>query len=759
MKLRVCFLWHMHQPYYKDPETGSYILPWVRLHAIKDYAALPLIFRGYPGVRHTVNLVPSLLVQVRDYVENGADDVFLSVSRKNALDLTKEENEFLLRNFFSAYAPTMILPQPRFAELLRGHEAALRSLDRKNGGPGGYGASEYTDLATLFNLAWFHPLFRDGDRELSRLWRKGSGFTEREKNYVLDHQIIVMGRVIGEYRRLSREDGGELSSSPMYHPILPLLIDNRSALDALPEAALPGLPFSWPSDARVQLDRGRGVFHELFGADPAGLWPSEGSISPAALEMAAAAGFRWAATDEILLGRALGKPVRRDPDGIPTEPDWFYRPYAAVTRSGSIPVFFRDHHLSDLIGFEYSRWDAHDAANNFIHNIKRIYERLSSGKSSFSENEYVIPVILDGENAWEYFHDSGMTFLNVLLNKLEQLRPNIEFVTFSDSIDRINEIRELPSIPTGSWIDGTFRIWIGHPEDHAAWEMLSRARTLVESKIKASLKEGKGESADLRNALDYLLVAEGSDWCWWYGDDHFTPHAPEFDRLFRNNIKAAYKAIGVIPPDSLDIPIIKSDKIVQEKNVIPAPRSYIQPRIDGMVSSYFEWNSARQVVPAPAFGTMHRAGHVILSCFYYGFSVDELFFRFDLDNVAVENVQEVELEVLFQAKSVKFHSVFDPAGGGFTWSFGKIVESDGVGTAFFEESPTAPGGNGNIRAAFSKVLEFAIPLKTLDCVQDERLEFFVTVQISGSFGERWPIYGTFSAELPGTDFAERMWHA
>ena len=755
MKLRVCFLWHMHQPYYKDPETGSYILPWVRLHAIKDYAALPVIFRGHPGVRHTVNLVPSLLVQVRDYVENAAEDVFLSVSRKNALDLSKEENEFLLRNFFSAYAPTMILPQPRYADLFRGHEAALRSLGRKNGGPGGYGASEYTDLATLFNLTWFHPLFREEDRELSRLWRKGSRYTEREKQYVLDHQIKVMGRVIDEYRKLSREDGGELSTSPMYHPILPLLIDNRSALDALPGAALPGLPFSGPVDARIQLERGRGVFHDLFGSYPAGLWPSEGSISPAALEMAGGTGFRWAATDEILLARAFGKTVMRDPEGIPIEPDWFYRPYAAVTNGGSIPVFFRDHHLSDLIGFEYSRWDAHDAANNFIHNIKAIYNRISSCNSGNSDNEYVIPVILDGENAWEYFHDSGVTFLNVLLSKLEQLRPNIEFITLSDALAEVGEVRELPTIPTGSWIDGTFHIWIGHPEDHAAWEMLSRARTLLESKSKRSSLEGKEEPSKIQKARDYLLVAEGSDWCWWYGDDHYTPHGPEFDRLFRHNIKAAYKEMGVIPPDSIDIPIIKTDRIVQEKNVIPAPESYIQPRIDGEVTSYFEWNSARKVVPAPGFGTMHRAGHIILSCFYYGFSVDEIFFRFDLDKVAIENVHEVEIEILFQMKSVKFNSVLHPITGHFKYSFVKIAESGGESPPA-EDTSNAPG---NIRAAFGKVLELAIPFDALDCRRDERLEFFVTIQIATSFGERWPIYGTYSAELPGTDFAERMWQA
>ena len=505
----------------------------------------------------------------------------------------------------------------------------------------------------------------------------------------------------------------------------------------------------------LQLERGRGVFHDLFGSDPAGLWPSEGSISPAALEMACETGFRWAATDEILLARAFGKTVRRDPEGIPIEPDWFYRPYAAVTKSGSIPVFFRDHHLSDLIGFEYSRWDAHDAANNFIHNIKGIYDRLSSIKSALSENEYVIPVILDGENAWEYFHDSGVTFLNVLLSKLAQLRPNIEFITLSDALREIGEIRELPTIPTGSWIDGTFHIWIGHQEDHAAWEMLSRARTLLDSKSKTSSTDGKEEPSDLQKAREYLMVAEGSDWCWWYGDDHFTPHGPEFDRLFRHNIKASYKAMGIIPPDSIDIPIIKSDRIVQEKNLIPAPRSYIQPRIDGVVTSYFKWNSARKIVPAPGFGTMHRAGHLILSCFYYGFSVDEIFFRFDLDKVAVENVHEIELEILFPLKSVKFNSILDPISGSFTYSFIKIGEI-GEETSSTEESKMV---QGNVRAAFGKVLELAIPFEALDCGIDERLEFFISIQIPGSFGERWPIYGTFSAELPGTDFAERMWQA
>ncbi len=752
MKLRVCFLWHMHQPYYKDPETGTYILPWVRLHAIKDYIALPRIFRDFPGVRHTFNLVPSLLVQARDYVENGAEDIFLTVSRKSALDLTRDEEEFLLRNFFSAFAPTMILPQPRYAELFKGHEAALQAVGR-NGIAGAYGASEYTDLVTLFNLTWFHPMHREGDSGLSRLWRKGSGFTEREKRYVLDRQITLMGEMFEEYRRLVTEDGGELSSSPMYHPILPLLIDNRSALDAWPAASLPRLPFSYPHDAERQLAKGREVFRELFGFFPRGLWPSEGSISPAALELAARAGFEWAATDEILLAKAFGKAIARDPDGVPVDPGWFYRPYAANTGAGAIPVFFRDHRLSDLIGFEYSRWDAHDAANNFIHNIRNIYKKLSEGKPAFRQGDPVVPVILDGENAWEYFFDSGELFLRLLFRKLEGLAPEIECVTMSSALESSGPLKELPSIPTGSWIDGTFHIWIGHREDHAAWDMLSRARSLWQRRADSLRDQGKELTPELRKAEEYLYVAEGSDWCWWYGDDHFTPHGPEFDRLFRHNVKAAYAVMGINPPDALDIPIIRPERIATGKNFIPSPRSYMRPKIDGLVTSYFEWSSATRYFPNPEFGAMHRAGHTLLDCFYYGFSESEMFFRFDLDPVATENSPVVELEIVFPLKNKLLHTRLDMLEKDTSFSFRMI------GDTHEEPESTPEITDGGIEVAFRKVLEISVPFKIISCESEERLEFFLTIQPPGHLGERWPLYGTFSAELPGNDFSERMWEA
>ncbi len=750
MKLYLCFLWHMHQPYYKDPETGTYILPWVRLHAIKDYVALPRIFREFPAVRHTFNLVPSLLIQVRDYVENGAEDAFLSVSRRNALDLGRDEEAFLVRNFFSAFAPTMILPQPRYAELYHRRESALRAIG-KPGAPGGYGASDYTDLATLFNLTWFHPIHRDEDAELARLWRKGRGYTEREKAYVLDRQRDIMAAVIPEYRKLAESDGGELSSTPMYHPILPLLVDSASAQEALPGAPLPNLRFASPADALEQLRRGRETFRGMFGRYPDGLWPSEGSISPAVLEMASRSGFSWTATDEILLSKAVGMPVRRDASGIPVEPGWLCHPYHAATPAGPVAVFFRDHHLSDLIGFEYSRWDAADAASNFVHNVSLVYNRLAAIPAHRRRESYVLPVILDGENAWEYYYDSGRVFLRLLLERLGKLAPRISCVTFSEALDRINYKVPLPSIPTGSWIDGTFNIWIGHPEDHAAWEMLARARTIWQARHDALRAKGKADSPAVAEAYEHLLIAEGSDWCWWYGDDHFTPHAAEFDRLFRHQVKAVYRALGENPPDILDIPIIRAERMPPGKNYLASPRNYLRPTIDGKVTSYFEWSAATPYRPSPEFGAMHRAGYGLLAALYYGFDKANVYLRADFHDSVLANPAPVEVEFIFPKKNLKVGAVIAPANASLTLVSGPIGEPAGGAP-----EPAEPGG---IEACFGKVLEVGIPFRMLGCANDATLEFFVNVHNVGSIGERWPMYGSFTAELPGKDFEDRMWEA
>lgn len=749
MKLYVCFLWHMHQPYYRDPETGTYILPWVRLHAINDYVALPRIFRASPAVRHTFNLVPSLLIQVVDYVERGAEDTFLTISRKRALDLTDDEQRFLLRNFFAAFPPTMILPHPRYAELFHRREAALRAVGM-TGAHGGFGSSEYRDLMTLFNLTWFHPLHRKEDKDLSRLWRKGRAYTEQDKSYVLDRQIALMADLLPEYRKVMDEDGGELSTTPMYHPILPLLVSSRAARDAHPGTPLPKTHFRYPADAQEQLKRGKEAFRAFFGADPAGLWPSEGSISPAVLDLAVQAGFRWTATDETLLARSLGRVVHRDADGVPAEPDWLYTPHTASTKSGDIPVLFRDHHLSDLIGFEYSRWNSADAVNNFVHKIGRIYSKLSSLPRNIRRDAYVVPVILDGENAWEYYPDHGEPFLRMLMDRCGRMSPQVSFVTVSEALSRAGAAPKLPSIPTGSWIDGTFGIWIGHPEDHAAWEALARARNLFQLQAERFRRAGVPFPPDLNEAYEHLLVAEGSDWCWWYGEEHFTPHGPEFDRLFRHHIKAAYRRMGEAPPDALDIPILKPDRMPGGASFLPSPRHYIRPRINGRISSYFEWSGATRYVPSSESGAMHRAGHGIMSFLHYGFDESQIFLRIDFNASAMEELAVgIEVDVLFSRKDRKVSLLLHADRRTMQPFMGKI-EDDLVAL-------NARAHPETLSAAYQKVLELGIPFRELGCESDERIEFFITISPEGAIGERWPMYGHFIAELPGPHFEERMW--
>jgi len=749
MKLFVCFLWHMHQPFYRDPETGTYVLPWVRLHGIKDYAALPRIFRGVPSVRHTFNLVPSLLVQLRDYVERGAEDAFLAVSRKSALDLSRDEEAFVLRNFFSCFPPTMILPNPRYADLYRRRADALRALDRP-GAPGGFGASEYTDLVTLFNLVWFNPIHRAEDPELERLWRKGSGYTERDKAYVLRRQLEVLAEVLPEYARVVREDGGELSLTPMYHPILPLLVSTDAAREAAPGAPLPRVPFAYPEDAAEQIARAAACFREFFGFVPRGLWPSEGSLSPAALELIAGAGFAWTATDEILLSKAIGRPIVRDARGVPVEPDLLYGAYRPPGGArDAIRLFFRDHHLSDLIGFEYSRWEAADAAADFAARIAAIYQRLRDLPAPRRREAYVVPVILDGENAWEYFPDSGIAFIELLLRRCQALGPEISFSTFTNAMQAVDNTLDLPIVPTGSWIDGTFKIWIGHEEDRQAWEALAAARALFQAHRDGRRRTPNGASPDLARAYEHLLVAEGSDWCWWYGDDHFTAHAAEFDRLFRHHIKAAYRAMGEAPPASLDLSIVRLDRVPSATNRLPAPRGYIRPRIDGSVSSYFEWSAAARYIPSPEYGAMHRAGHGILHTLHYGFDESTLYLRLDLCEAALKAPGTIAVDLAFPAKNRKVALSLHPE-----------LRAVEAGVAALTETPAEEHGAAApeaVAAAFNTVLEIAIPFRVLGCEREQNIEFFVAIRPEGSPGERWPLYGNLEAELPGTDFEQRMW--
>ena len=353
--LEVAVLWHMHQPDYRDKLKGRAVLPWVRLHAVKDYYPMAALVDEFPGLRVTFNYVPSLLDQLEDYLAGRSLDEHLVLSTVAARDLNQEGQIFLLRNFFMANHETMIRPFPRYLELLEkrgpsGEQRHLESAQRV------YGAKDFLDLQVLFNLAWFGPYFLKTDPLCRELAAKGQGFTEAEKGALLERQREIAGQVVPLLRRLVAEGRIEISTTPFYHPILPLLVDSDCARVAMPDVTLPHQAFRHPEDALAQIRKAIAFHERAFGERPQGIWPSEGSVSPAVLQLFQEQGLRWTATDENILFRSLGLPLNQEFYRSGKREELLYQPYR--TETGTTAVFFRDHVLSDLVGFSYSRWDA-----------------------------------------------------------------------------------------------------------------------------------------------------------------------------------------------------------------------------------------------------------------------------------------------------------------------------------------------------------------------------------------------------------------
>lgn len=568
----------MHQPFYKDLVRGEYKLPWTRLHGLKDYYGMVEVLRAFPKVRQTFNLVPSMLVQLDEYARAEADDPFLRLAVKPAEELTEAEKQFLTKYYFQANVERMIYRYPRYAELYNSRHRA-------------WDAQDYRDLQVLSQLAWFDEFFvADND-----LVRKGSGFTLDDQDEMRRQQLDILGRVIPVYREFAATGQIEISTTPFYHPILPLVCDSDIAAISHPHVPLP-TRFRYPEDAREQLQRARVYMEKQLGVAPRGLWPSEGSVSDEALTLAAECGFEWFATDNGVLSRTLG----RDAGVVET-----YRPYEWRQ---SMKCIFRDHYLSDLVGFTYSKMGAEQAAD---HLMARITENAGG-------RDALVPVILDGENAWEYFPESGREFLRQLYQRLSET-PGVRAVTVSEALER-HHATPLNSVFPGSWISANFDVWIGFDEDNLAWEYLLRAREAYDR------FGSKVDSESRAMAYEELLIAEGSDWCWWYGPHHDSANRVEFDQLYRDHLSNVYRLLGQPAPIELSRPILKLT--AHEHNVPPS--GLISPKLDGEVTSYFEWLGAGEYAVDHRQGAMH-GGRSGLQMLRYGTDSERLYLRLDFD--------------------------------------------------------------------------------------------------------------------------------
>jgi alpha-amylase/alpha-mannosidase (GH57 family) len=604
----ICFVWHMHQPFYKDLVSGEYHLPWTRMHALKDYYGMVQILDEFPEVHQTFNLVPSMVLQIAEYAESKAVDPFLRIALKPAEELSEEEQAFILRYFFQADPAHIIRRYPRYSELYDGWLAADRNPRRARQF---FSAPTLRDLQVLSQLAWFDEVFQAGDPEVRALIEKERGYTLDDQHLMGRKQVEILRKVLPAYRAFAQDGQIEISTTPFYHPILPLLCDSSIASVSHPYVPLP-TRFRYPGDARYQLEAARSFIANEFGEAPAGLWPSEGSVSDEAFAIAADLGFTWAATDNGVLTRT----IHHLADCQET-----YKPYVWRQGGRELRVIFRDHYLSDLVGFVYSRMESSEAAAHFIDRIKENCRPILEGG-----RDALVPVILDGENAWEYYAENGRQFLRDLYSRITH-DPNIHALTVSEALARV-EPQPLDHIFPGSWINANFDVWIGAEEDNRAWEMLLRARQTYDN-ILSSPQAAEIPEERRKLAWEELLIAEGSDWCWWYGPEHYSENRAEFDLLFRSHLANVYSALGVTPPEDLGRPILK----VAAGTEHSAPTAPIKPAIDGEETSYFEWMGAGIYRVDGRSGAMHGQ-RSLLRALHYGSDGHNLYFRLDFNEEA-----------------------------------------------------------------------------------------------------------------------------
>ncbi len=604
-------------------------MPWARLHGIKDYYGMAWLAQQHPEVHLTFNLVPSLLDQLDAYARGEAEDEALRLTARPAADLAEGEVHAVLSDFFAANWDTMVRPHARYAELLLKRRFGRRTAAQA---ARDFAEQDLRDLQVWATLAWFFPQLLADDPVLTGLVRKARGFSEDDKAAMLAKQREVLAAIVPMYRGLQERGTAELSVSPYYHPILPLLCRMERAREAMPDLPMPRGRMEFGDDARTQVARAVERYEAAFGRPPRGMWPSEGSVSPEVPPLLAEAGIRWMATDEGILCRSLGCALHRDPSGLLREWETLYQPYRVAAGGGEVAVVFRDHYLSDLIGFHYYHRPAEEAAHDFV-------GRLSAIGRAAGRSDAFVAVILDGENAWEYYQDSGIPFLHALYRALAST-PGVRTATVSEYLEAHPPTATLPRLFSGSWINSDFAVWIGHSEDRRGWEVLAQTRQfLVERAAQSPPPDA------LAQAWEELFVAEGSDWFWWYGDDRSSAQDAEFDRLFRGHLKNAYRLLGARPPEALDEPISQPRAPAYSR-----PTAFVRRAVDGRRGGFFDWSGAGLYERGHDGGAMEKAGADQIRAVYFGFTESEAHFRVDFrDGALAELPPAASLVVAFTA--------------------------------------------------------------------------------------------------------------
>ena len=593
----------MHQPDYRDA-SGVMQMPWVLLHTIKDYYDMPWMLSRHEGLKATFNITPSLIEQIKLYYDKPEEhDRFLNLWLQDLAVLSEQERQWMIKICKSTHFDTMVAHMPPYERLYQKEH---------------YDNHEFFDLQVLFILSWCGMYLRSSNVVIDTLIKKERHYNQEDKHLLLHELTHFCATLFNYYSKLHEEGIIAISTTPLNHPILPLLMDMNNATKANPSTSIPKQHIALEDDARLQIERAKILFIETFGFVPEGFWPAEGAVDEKSVALLKECGIKWIATDEAILFKSVGKDDRS-------------ALYTSYNYNGMC-MGFRDHGLSDLIGFTYRFWDAHKAAEHFISSLAHVNHTNAEG---------TVFVILDGENAWEFFPNNAFDFFDALYTNLRNT-PWCRTVHMDDVVKL--PAKTLERLEPGSWIHGEFNTWVGHHEKTRGWELIYLTKRDYEHH-----KSNLDEETEAK-ITEHFLAAECSDWFWWYGDDHFTKFGIEFDTLFRSHLISIYDLMQIVPPSDLFRPIIENKS---SQDFWLQPQSSISPNTNGVHDSFFEWIGCGVVDESKLFSTMDRVRGPVRKIFY-GQDNSNVYFAFDADMASLYECDTISIIM----EPIGFHENF-----------------------------------------------------------------------------------------------------
>ncbi len=608
-KLSVAFYWHMHQPVYQLSPDGDYLMPWVRLHAVKDYLDMLEIMDKFKRLKLNFNLVPILLDAIIDYAENGMHDIHSRLTITPIEMLTDDARLFIMNNFFDANYQSMIFPNEEYNRLFH------KKQSNPDAGIELYTDQEYSDLMALFNLAWFDPTYKAKYPELKKLCKKGKNYTDEDRIRIIEIQRDIMRQIIPAYKKYLDDGRIEITTSPYYHPILPILTENKNIKKTTDTA--PGELKTY-LDAKLQTKLALDRIEEIFGKRPRGIWPSEQCVGPRTLYMLSSLDVDWVIADEGVLSDSIKFEFIRDFRGHLEDPYHLVKTYNYKTKYKDIKLVFRDSVIPNLIGFEYPNHNPLAAANDLYDRIKITQNKLLSSPDS----NHLLTIAMDGENCWENYMEDGFSFLNALYTLIEE-DETLETVLISDYLDNEKHHKQLDKVSLGSWINNNFKLWIDEPLKNIAWSYLKQVRDDF-----AQIVKKNPTNPHIKDARRELFICEGSDWFWWYGEPNDSGRDNIFDYIFREHLKNIYLYLDKEPPEYLDKPLTST--IAKPSRF---PKAEITPNIDGSANDTLWLNAGCIEIPdGPVLRETKLFDRIL-----YGYDKDNLYLRFCFNNFILDN--------------------------------------------------------------------------------------------------------------------------